>query len=308
MEIREHFNYGGWKNCVFISNGIIELVAATDVGPRIIKFGAAAGKNLFKENKDMIGKTGGDKWKYYGGHRLWHAPEEMTRSYFPDNSSVPYQINKNTLVLSQDTESSTGIKKEIEITMSDKENFVKVVHRIINKNLWDIELAPWALTIMTEGTKVIIPQEPFGLHDENLLPVRPIVLWSYTKMDDERFKWGSRYIQIRQDCSSASGQKIGTLNTAGWMAGYLDGEIFIKRYSYSPLAIYPDMGCNSEIYTDNAMIELETLNSLEIISPEGFAQHTEYWFYFKDFIKDTEDSIDEIMIPLIDKTSKFCKF
>ena len=308
MEIKEHYNYKGWENCIFISNGKIELVATTDVGPRVIKFGAEGGKNLFKENKDMLGKSGGDDWRSYGGHRLWHAPEEMPRTYFPDNSTVPYKINENTLILSQETEVPTGIKKEIEITMNEKENFVKLVHRIINKNLWDVELAPWALTVMPERTRVIIPQEQYKPHDDNLQPARPLVLWSYTKMDDKRFKWGSRYIQLNQDSSSTTCQKIGVTNTLGWMAGCLDGEIFVKIYNYSPLAIYPDMGCNSEVYTDSSIIELETLNSLEIVSPQGFIEHIEYWFYFKDIIKETEDSIDEKLLPLISKTFKFCKF
>ena len=29
------------------------------------------------------GKTGGSEWHIYGGHRLWHAPEVMPRTYYP---------------------------------------------------------------------------------------------------------------------------------------------------------------------------------------------------------------------------------
>lgn len=308
LEIKEHYNYGGWKNCIYIGNGRIELIATTDIGPRIIKFGAAGGRNLFKELKEELGTTGGKDWKLYGGHRLWHAPEDILRTYFPDNIKVPYKLSGNTVILSQETELSTGIKKEIEITMNEKENYVKLVHRLINKNLWDVEFAPWSVTVMSEGTRAIIPQEPYKTHDENLLPVRTVALWSYTKMQDSRLKWGNKYIQVIQDPNSKSPQKIGFLNTLEWVAGYLDGEIFIKRYSYNPYAIYPDMRCNTEIYTDGSLLELETINSLDLLPHDGFAEHVEYWFYFKDYTDETEESIDKKLLPLIKKTSKFCKF
>jgi len=308
VEIQEKYNYGGWKNCIKLSNGKIELVVTTDVGPRIIKFGAAGGRNLFKEFKETLGSIGGDKWNSYGGHRLWHAPEQIPRTYFPDNFKVPYSIQNNTLILSQEIEKTTGIKKEIEVTLFEDENYVKVLHRIINKNLWDVELAPWAITVMTEGTRAIIPQEPYQSHIENLLPVRQIALWSYTEMGDSRFKWGNKYIQVTQDSSKDSCQKIGCKNTLGWVAGYLDGEIFVKRYPYDEFAIYPDLGCNTEIYTDKNILEIETLNTLDLLPHEGFVTHTEYWFYFNELLDEDENSIDKKLLPLIKKTNKYCKF
>jgi hypothetical protein len=63
-------NYAGWERCVRLSNGIVELVATMDVGPRIIRFGFIGGDNEFKEYPEMLGKTGGDEWRIYGGHRL----------------------------------------------------------------------------------------------------------------------------------------------------------------------------------------------------------------------------------------------
>ena len=53
MEYQEKYSYGGWKNCIRLSNGIIELVATTDVGPRIIRFAGLNGENLFKEFKEV---------------------------------------------------------------------------------------------------------------------------------------------------------------------------------------------------------------------------------------------------------------
>ena len=49
------------------------MIATTDVGPRIIRFGFVGEENEFKEYEDTTGQVGGDEWRIYGGHRLWHA-------------------------------------------------------------------------------------------------------------------------------------------------------------------------------------------------------------------------------------------
>ena len=82
----------------------------------------------------------------YGGHRLWHAPESSPRSYYPDNSKVDYKIDGSTVILSQQTEKTTGIKKEMEITLFEENSFVEIVHRIKNENIWAIEAAPVSYT------------------------------------------------------------------------------------------------------------------------------------------------------------------
>ncbi|MCA9413161.1 MAG: hypothetical protein KC944_18250, partial [Candidatus Omnitrophica bacterium] len=59
----ENVEYGGWANCVRLSNGTMELIATTDVGPRIIRCGFVGGENLFLESTDQLGKTGGEDWR-----------------------------------------------------------------------------------------------------------------------------------------------------------------------------------------------------------------------------------------------------
>ncbi len=70
--------YKGWQNCYRMTNGQIELIATTDVGPRIIRFAFVGEDNIFGENPDQVGKTGGEEWRIYGGHRLWHAQTVRT--------------------------------------------------------------------------------------------------------------------------------------------------------------------------------------------------------------------------------------
>ena len=295
--------YGGWKNCVRLTNGQIELVATTDVGPRIIRFGFVGGQNLFHEYPETLGKTGGDKWQNYGGHRLWHAPEAMPRTYWPDNSPIKTDWNGAMLKLIPAPETGNGIQKEIEVTLDPNRNSVTVLHRIINLNPWEIELAPWALTVMAQNGRAIFPQEDFRPHPDYLLPARPLVLWHYTTMGDPRWIWGSKYIQLKQDPKAKSKQKVGLMNKQGWAGYYLNGELFLKQYETDPTAKYVDYGCNTETYTDWDMLEVETLGPLTKLAPAGGkVEHTEMWSLTKVDLGEDEASIDAKALPLIKKT------
>jgi len=300
----EKVPYGGWPNCIKLSNGQVELIATMDVGPRIIRFGYVGGQNLFKEYKDQLGKTGGNKWRIYGGHRLWHCPEDHKRTYYPDNSKITYKWDGRTLKLSQPVETTTGIAKEIEITLDAKTNRVKVLHRLINENLWDVEVSPWALTAMAPTGRIILPQEPYRPHPDYLLAARPVVLWHFTDMSDPRWTWGEKYIQLRQDPTAKTKEKVGMLNKLGWGAYYLNGELFTKRYPYDPDATYPDYGCNTETYTDGDMLEFETLGPFaKIPAKGGKVEHLETWYLFKVELGEGESEIDKKVLPLIEKTS-----
>ncbi|MCL4377780.1 MAG: DUF4380 domain-containing protein [Actinobacteria bacterium] len=304
IKFEEKYNYYGWPNCLRITNKVIEIIVTTDVGPRIISFGFIGDKNLFGEIKEEVGRMGGLEYSVYGGARLWHAPEENPRCYYPDNIPVKYIWDGKTLKLIQETEITTGIKKEICLTFFSNKNYIRVAHRIYNKNLWDIEFAPWAINIMNLGGIAIIPQEPYHTCEEKLNPVRPLVLWSYTDMSDPRWIWGEKYIQIKQDPKAVTRQKIGILNTAGWAAYYLDGYVFIKKYKYNPKAIYPDFNVNTEIYTDSELLELETLGPLEKVKPDNYVEHSENWYLFKIKLNRSEKSIDKYLLPLIDEINK----
>ena len=96
-------------------------------------------------------------------------------------------------------------------------------------------------------------------------------------MSDPRLRWGKRLIQVRQDPHAAAPLKIGVSNTLGWMAYWLGETLFVKRYAYDPSAEYPDLGCNTEVFTNAAMLELETLSPLITLPPDGALEHTERW-------------------------------
>src|SRR5690606_22097884 len=226
----EKVDYQGWPNCLRLSNDTVELIVTTDVGPRIIHFGwKGKGQNLFYINPKSAGKTGGDDWRLYGGHRLWHAPEIKPRTYVPDNTPVPYDWDGQCLRLKQDPEELTGIQKTPEILLHEIEPSVTIHRQRANNGQWDATCAPWALSVMAGGGAAIIPQEPFIPFPDALLPARPMVLWHYTDMADPRFTWGKEFIVMRQDAQSKKPVKFGVRNSVGWGCYVLNDTIFAKQ-------------------------------------------------------------------------------
>ncbi len=301
----KNVSYQGWSDCILLTDGRVEVIVTTGIGPRIMRFGFVGGPNLFFENPADLGRRGGTEWRIYGGHRFWHAPEIIPRTYSPDNSPIAHEWDGSVLKLIQPVEPDTGIRKEMEVRLDPDSGRVTILHRAVNLNPWEIELAPWALSAMAPGGRAVLPQEKYVSHDDYVLPARPLVLWHYTNMTDPRWTWGKRYIQLRQDPSAKTEQKIGILNTLGWAAYALGDNLFIKRFRHYPGADYPDFGSNNEVFTNSAFLEIESLGPLTRLKASGgVVEFTEEWRLFRALLEEDEDQIDKTLRPLIAEAAR----
>jgi hypothetical protein len=276
----EKVSYGGWPNCFRLSNEQVEVIVTADVGPRVIRFGFKGRDNEFREFEDMLGETGADEWRIFGGHRFWHAPEVHPRTYAPDNEPVDVQQHNDRVRVIQPTEPTTGIQKEIELSLAPETAHVTLTHRLRNNNLWAVELAPWALSVMAQGGRAIIPLPPRGSHEDNLLPANTLTLWAYTDMSDPRWTWGRKYVMLEQRPGATTPQKAGLMVPDGWAAYARRGHLFVKKFEYVPGARYPDWGCSVETFTDADFLEIESLGPLVNLQPGGEVEHLEHWFLF----------------------------
>jgi hypothetical protein len=290
--------YGGWPNCLRLSDGRTEAIVTTDVGPRIIRYGFAGGPNLLKEFPKELGRRGGRRWRIYGGHRLWLAPEDTVRTYVPDNDSVPWTWNGRVLTLRQPPDAITHIAKEIRMSYA-KGGALRVHHRLVNHGRAPAQLAPWSLTVMAPRGVAVFPQEPYRSHTEEKLPARPVVLWPYTDMSDPRWTWGRGLLLLRQDPRRPQPQKVGFYSTRGWMAYLLRGQAFIKCHDCARGAVYPDFGCNVETFTDDEILELETLGPLIRLAPRSHVDHVETWGLFKMAGNPSEETLSRAAAGLI---------
>lgn len=299
----QQVEYQGWPNCYRLANGEVALLVTTDVGPRILQFGFVGEGNELGEFAETLGKMGGDEWHSYGGHRLWHAPELLSRTYYPDNQPVAWEEHPGYIRLRPPLETTTGIQKEIDIALSPNKAKVRLTHRLYNRNAWPITFAPWALTVMaTEGT-VIIPLPPRGTHPEQLLPASTLTLWAYTDMSDPRWTWGERYVLLRQEPGMARPQKVGAFVPDGWVAYVRQGHLFLKTFDVTAdPAAYPDWGCNVESFTDETMIEVETLGPLALVEPGAAVEHVEHWYLWRNVERPaTENDVEQWVRPVIDQ-------
>lgn len=270
----EETEYGGFGKCIRISNGSIQVMVTVDFGPRIINFSFVKGVNEFCENHSEATPLPDGEWKIRGGHRLWHSPESMPRTYFPDDSPVNWTAIDGGIRVSQPLEKWTQVKKEMDITMSLNSNKVKVIHKLTNKGPWPIEYAAWAISVMAAGGVLIIPQP---VRDTGLLPNRMVSLWAYSKMNDPRVYWGDRYIAIKQMHDIDSAFKLGLPDENGWAAYFNHGNVFIKRFPFIQNGKYPDYGSSYETYTNHFMMEMESLSPLKLVQPDETLEHTEEW-------------------------------
>lgn len=273
----ERIAYGGWPTCYRLSNPHVDLVVTADVGPRIIRFGFVGQPNVFCEVPAEMGLTGGATWRIMGGHRLWHAPEHPIRTYAPDNEPVAgVVLPDGGLRVTQAVEASTGLQKSLEIRLAPDAPTAEIRHRLINRNLWAVTCAPWALSVMAAGGVGIFPLPRKRSHAESLIPAISLTLWNYSDMADPRWTWGSGFVMLRQQ-PGGSPQKVGATVPQGWAAYVNAGTAFVKHFPFDPSATYPDSGCNYETFTNDYMLELESLGPLVDLQPGASVEHVESW-------------------------------
>lgn len=267
--------FEGWKNCLEVSSGNFKLVVATEIGPRILGAFFEDSDNLFYIYPKTAGRTGDKKWNNYGGHRLWHSPEEKPRTYTIENSKVDVRERGNSIVLHKGPDSLAGIEKTIEI-IPFKNDFFKIIHTLRNWNRWEVELAAWAITVMAPGGTAIMPM-PQG-DKKALLPNTFISLWPYTDLSDGRIRIGSKYTLVKHNSKIRRPfAKIGFNCEDAWIAYQNKGIMFVKKYEHFVDAEYPDNGCSVECFSCGPMQEIETLSPFYQLGYKQEITHTEIW-------------------------------
>ena len=252
-----------------LENEFLRVDYLTDLGPRIIGLYAKGLEgNLFAVTPDQHWPTPYGEYYMHGGHRLWTAPEDPFYTCPDGDVSIIRENDKVTLRSGVDT---SGLEKEISFQLD--ENRVKLTHRVTWHGNEPIELASWAITQMRLGGMAILPQSEI---DHGLLPNRNIVLWPYSRLNDERLGLHNDLILVHGRPAKEA-FKVGNYNTNGWIAYAIENVLFVKKFSAGVVNGYPDMGCNVESYVKDSFIELETLGPLTSLKPHEHVSHEENW-------------------------------
>ena len=289
-------------NCVELVSGNFRIAVTQDFGPRVLGGYIGGGDNIFVVLPDKPMKGIGTGFKLRGGHRLWHSPEASPRSYAPDNDPVKVTNTKEGIVFDCEPEGITGIKKTITISKGDDNCFV-LTHKLTNCSLWDVTLAPWALSMMAPGGMAVIPQGRDTTRNPYAMD-RALTLWPYSKFNDYRLQLEDDYIFLKQDPKATAPIKIGYYSSEGWVAYLNNGTAFVKHIEYYDQneVTYPDNGCNLESYSCNSFCEIETLAPLFQLAPQESCEHVEIWQAIDGIPKiKTGADFDKYVLPQIKK-------
>lgn len=275
--------YKNFGRCIKMENEVANLIITVDVGPRIISYSLNGKENMLYEDVDRVEPDAdpdyedyyykGAKWRLFGGHRLWYSPEAFPETYYPDSNPVPYTIDGNTITLTPKPQTENGVAYQFAFTLEENSSKVIAKHTVTNISNKTKELAPWCLTVMDKQGVQIMPQ---STKQTGLLANRLLVLWPYVNVADDRLFFSDKFITLQQN-ATPSAIKIGFNNEDGW-AAYLNKEqLFIKRIDYKAGANYPDFGCSYETYTNENILEIESVAPLAALAPNEAAQHNEIW-------------------------------
>ena len=268
---------GVHKDCILLQSGDVRLAVTTKVGPRII--GCFIGKkskfNHFAVLPPEPMENVGNGFTLYGGHRLWHSPEALPRTYEPDNSPVEVEEKDGRFFFSSPTCPQTGIAKCIVVEPLEHGLFY-LRHDITNNGMWPVKLAPWPLAQMAPGGTCILP---LGSNDQRnpFAPDRTLNLWPYTDLKDKRLKLGNDFLMVKHDAKMENPLKIGYSNRCQWVAYANQGQALVQYFSLYKDAEYPDNGCTTECYTCKDFTEMELVGPLTELAPGKTISFEEFW-------------------------------
>lgn len=270
-------DYGSFGKCCVVDLGEAEVLVTLDFGPRVIRLGPKGGLNLFKEfsSGDAVGDFG---FRLYGGHRLWSGPENPAICYLPDNEPVAAEEGATGVRLTAPP-NEAEIEKSLGLIPIGGRS-LKLAHVLTNRSAKTIELFPWALTAMAPGGACYVPLPEFRAHTDDLLPATPVVAWRYTDFSDPRWRFGPGFLSLSQT-SASQPQKAGLWVEQGLAAYVLGDLVFVKRFEPHRPEECPDFGCNFEMFTNEEMLEIESVGPVRSLQPGESLQHVETWYLRK---------------------------
>lgn len=263
-----------WGRVLWISNGQTEIVVALDFGIRVVHLSCFGCENLFYEqpvdrSDGFVEKSG---WCLYGGHRLWLAPESND-SYYPDNDTVQYTVKDDKILFEQALDPLLQVRKRLQIAFND-DGSICVLQQIENASDAAIHGAAWGVNTLDAGG---VAEISFGCQNcGSFNPQRVISLWSDTNLSDPRLQFEKDRLLARH-LPMKDYLKIGLYCNPGKAVFVNKGQRFELTFGAEAFELYPDNGCNFELYMCIQFMELESLGKMTTILPGQCATHTEVW-------------------------------
>lgn len=259
----EATSYRQWPEAYRCTNGPLELLVVTSLGPRILSLRFNGEENVLYED-DTDFKVGA--WRLYGGHRFTTAPESSA-SYLPDNAPCEVRVADDRLVIH--AAPNAGLQRCLEIRTGLGQLCFTIRHLLRNTGSRPWTGAPWAITCVPPGGTVVVPRTSALPH-----------FWGAPGedyADAANAQWQAADDHFVVEPNGAKG-KVGLASEQGWLARlWSDATFVIQGPPRIPEARYPDDGCNVEVFTCAGYVELETLGPLVTLRPGQELAHEQQW-------------------------------
>jgi len=256
--------FEGRDNCLELSNGDARLVVAPGSGGRIVHYSRDGGPNFFLGGCQI---DIGPELEYPPKHQpLWSGPYEA-------EALGPLSVR-----LTSPEDEATGVQliKLIELAPTE----AGVTLDVTLKNVADHEIAYclWDRT-MTRATYGF-----FELNSRSRFPAR----WSMRRGEHGSYAYdgktpsSSRVKIVGNLLVTVPGkkmEKVAADSVAGWIAGFHDGWLYVKRFPVYPDGDYADGGNSVEIWVDAAgtRTEIEPLSPKVRLQPGDTYSFVETW-------------------------------
>ena len=277
-----HTTYKGWTDAYRLSNRTVDVVVVPGIG-RIMAFeftGHPETSPMFNNHAEL-GKpavhTPGvypQDWANDGGDKLWPSPQSdwprhQPKSWPPDPSfdEGPYAVTRlhDGLRLTGPLSPYYRIQVVRDITLplhgaqvNIRDTFLRSRDAAGKQDGFPVGI--WSVSQVRGGATVYLP-----LNRRGLFP--GVGLISLGDKPQLLPNWRVRGNTVAVTRPSGQGTKMGVDDAAGWMACLFGGDLlFSERFTRRPHALYPDKGCNAEVYTNGddktPYIEMEVLSRM----------------------------------------------
>jgi len=256
--------FGNWDDCLELSNGAARLVIAPAAGGRIVHYSRDDGPNFFMSGCQI---DIGPELDYPPRHQpLWSGRYEA-------KALGPLSVR-----LTSPADEATGLQlvKVVELAPSGAD----VTLRMTMKNVGPKEVAYCLWDRTMTGASFGF----FELNPKSRFPAR----WSMRLGKNGTYSYdgvspGSPRVKIVGDLlvtvPGKKMEKVAADNVAGWIAGFRDGWLYVKRFPVYPDGDYADGGNSVEFWVDAA----GTRTEIEPLSPKVKLQPGESYSFIESW-------------------------
>jgi hypothetical protein len=258
-----------------LDNGAIRVEVLATGGPRIVRLALAGSPdNLLAETPDVGWDTPHGRYELLGGHRLWFAPEDPGTVAIPDAAGPAARRVGSGVRLSGGVEPGTGLVRAMEVRLDASAPAVSIRHELRNRGRRPLDLAPWSITQLPLGGRVLLPQ-PRATPGHSVRPNRNVVLWPYTSWEDPRIAIRDGLVVV--SAIGGADLKLGSRTDAGWVAYERAGVALVRRFAPALGDRHADLESNVETYCGERYLELEVLGPLRLLEPGATCALEERW-------------------------------